>query len=284
MRDHVREFRLATMCRVLKVQRSGYYAWRRSPLSARARSDQRLLGMIKQQWLESDGVYGHRKVTKDLRDLGEFCSRHRVRRLMKAEGLRAQVGYGRRPRPRSGPEGTVAGNVLARAFTTAAPNRAWVTDITYIRTHEGWLFLAVVLDLFSRQVVGWAMRSTQHTGVVLQALLAAVWRRKPMPGLLLHSDQGSQFTSEEWQSFLGAHGIVCSMSRRGNCHDNAVAESFFQLLKRERIKRRIYATHDDARADVFDYIEMFYNPKRRHGSNGDVSPVEFERRYAQSGF
>lgn len=283
MRDHVREFRLTTMCRVLKVHRSGYYAWRRSPLSARAKSDQRLLGLIKQQWLESGGVYGHRKVTKDLRDLGEGCSRHRVRRLMKAEGLRAQVGYGRRPRPRGGAEGTIAGNVLAREFTAAAPNRAWVTDITYIRTHEGWLFLAVVIDLFSRQVVGWAMRSTQHTDVVLQALLSAVWRRKPNPGLILHSDQGSQFTSEEWQAFLQAHGIVCSMSRRGNCHDNAVAESFFQLLKRERIKRRIYATHANARADVFDYIEMFYNPKRRHSSNGDLSPLEYERRHARSG-
>ena len=283
MRDHTREFRLAAMCRVLKVHRSGYYAWLHSPVSERSRADQRLLGLIKHQWLESGGVYGHRKIATDLREIGEGCSRHRVRRLMKNEGLRAQVGYGKRPRPRSGPEGTVAGNVLARAFTVPAPNRAWVTDITYIRTYEGWLFLAVVLDLFSRQIVGWAMRSTQHTDVVLQALLSAVWRRKPKPGLLLHSDQGSQFTSEEWQAFLKAHGIVCSMSRRGNCHDNAVAESFFQLLKRERIKRKIYATHADARADVFDYIEMFYNPKRRHGSIGDLSPVEFEKRFAENG-
>jgi putative transposase len=283
MRDHADEFRLTTMCRVLKVHRSGYYAWRRSPLSARAKDDRRLLGLITQQWLESDRVYGHRKVTTDLRELGEACSRHRVRRRMKGEGLRAQVGYGKRPRPRGGLEGTVAGNVLNREFVTAAPNEAWVTDITYIRTYEGWLFLAVVLDLFSRQVVGWAMRSSQHTDVVLQALLSAVWRRKPKPGLILHSDQGCQFTSEDWQAFLKAHGIVCSMSRRGNCHDNAVAESFFQLLKRERIKRRIYATHADARADVFNYIELFYNPKRRHGSNGDLSPVEFEKRYALSG-
>ena len=283
MRDHAQEFRLAVMCRVLKLHRSGYYAWLASPQSVRAKSDQRLLGLIKQFWLESGGIYGHRKITKDLRDIGETCSKHRVARLMKIDGLRAQVGYGRRPRFRGGAPGTVAGNVLARAFTVTEPNRAWVTDITYIRTHEGWLFLAVVLDLFSRQIVGWAMRSTQHTDVVLQALLAAVWRRKPKPGLLLHSDQGSQFTSEEWQAFLKAHGIVCSMSRRGNCHDNAVAESFFQLLKRERIKRKIFSTHGDARAEVFDYIEMFYNPKRRHGSNGGLSPVEFERQFAESG-
>ncbi len=169
---------------------------------------------------------------------------------------------------------------LARAFTAQKPNQAWVTDITYIRTYEGFLYLAVVLDLFSRQVVGWATRPTQHTDLMLQALLAAVWRRKPEPGLLLHSDQGSQFTSEDWQSFLKAHGIVCSMSRRGNCHDNAAMESFFQLLKRERIKQRIYSTHTDARGDVFDYIELFYNPKRRHSSNDGMSPIEFENRYA----
>jgi putative transposase len=280
MSSHAREFRLSAMCRVLGVHRSGYYAWRRTPLSGRAKEDGRLLGLIKQCWLESGGVYGQRKLALELRDLGERCSRHRTGRLMKSEGLRALVGYGRRPRPRGGEVAQVAANVLDRNFSIAEPNKAWVTDITYIRTHAGWLYLAVVLDLFSRQVVGWAMRSTQHTDVVLQALLAAVWRRKPEPGLLLHSDQGSQFTSEEWQAFLKSHGIVCSMSRRGNCHDNAVAESFFQLLKRERIKRRIYVDHAEARADVFDYIEMFYNPRRRHGSSGGLSPVEFERRYS----
>ena len=193
------------------------------------------------------------------------------------------LGYRRKPRSPGGVAATVADNILDRDFSPAAPNVAWVTDITYIRTHQGWIFLAVVIDLFSRQVVGWAMRSTQHTDVVLQALLAAVWRRKPPSGLLLHSDQGCQFTSLEWQNFLALHGIVCSMSRRGNCHDNAVVESFFQLLKRERIKRRIYTTHDEARADVFDYIEMFYNSKRRHGSSGGLSPVEFEKRHAEGG-
>jgi putative transposase len=283
MRDHTREFRLIVMCRVLGVQRSGYYAWRLSPHSARAKEDQRLLGLIKHAWLDSGSIYGHRKIAIDLRELGESCSRHRVRRLMKQDGLRALVGYGKRPRALNGPTGAVAGNVLARAFNAATPNQSWVTDITYIRTYEGFLYLAVVLDLFSRQIVGWATRSTPHTDLVLQALLAAVWRRKPKAGLLLHSDQGCQFTSQDWQSFLKAHGIVCSMSRRGNCHDNAAMESFFQLLKRERIKRKIYTTHDEARSDVFDYIEMFYNPKRRHSANGGVSPVEFEKRYALNG-
>lgn len=283
MKQHADQFGLAAMCRMLGVHRSGYYAWLKEPASDRDRDDQRLLGLIKHSWLESGSVYGHRKVTTDLRELGETCSRHRVARLMKSEGLRAMVGYGRRPRPLSGPVGSVAKNVLARGFKVSEPNRAWVTDITYIRTYDGFLYLAVVLDLFSRQVVGWATRPTQHTDLVLQALLAAVWRRKPAPGLLLHSDQGTQFTSEDWQSFLREHDIVCSMSRRGNCHDNAAMESFFQLLKRERIKRRIYSNHDEARADVFQYIEMFYNPKRRHSSNDGLSPVEFEKRYALNG-
>lgn len=271
------------MCRVLKVNRSGYYAWLKSPVSNRAKEDRRLLGLIKHHWLASGSVYGHRKVTKDLRDLGERCSRHRVHRLMRAEGLRAQVGYGRKPRFHGGPVSAAASNVLDRQFDVTAPDRVWASDFTYIRTHEGWMYLAVVLDLFSRQVVGWAMRDRADTDLVLQALLSAIWRRKPKPGTLVHSDQGSVYTSDDWRSFLSAHGLTCSMSRRGNCHDNAPVESFFGLLKRERIRRRIYPTKDAARTDVFDYIEMFYNPKRRHSSNGGLSPVEFEQRYAQRG-
>jgi putative transposase len=213
MREHLREFRLCVMCRVLVVHRSGYYAWLRQQASARERDDERLLGRIKHFWLASGAVYGHRKITLDLREAGETCSRHRVRRLMKREGLRAQVGYGSKPRFRGGPVGVV-GNVLDRTFTPTAPNRAWVTDITYIRTYEGWLFLAAVMDLYSRQIVGWAMRPAMTTDLVLQALLAAVWKRKPAPGVLVHSDQGSQFTSEDWRSFLKAHHMEASMSRR----------------------------------------------------------------------
>ena len=232
--------------------------------------------------MASGTVYGHRKITLDLREAGETCSRHRVRRLMKREGLRAQVGYGSKPRFRGGPVGMVD-NVLDRAFAPTAPNTVWVTDITYIRTYEGWLFLAAVMDLYLRQIVGWATRPTMTTDLVLQALLTAMWKRKPPPGVLVHSDQGSQFTSDDWRSFLKAHHMQPSMSRRGNCHDNAVAESFFGALKRERIKRRIYPTRAAATSDVFDYIEMFYNPIRRHGSAGDLSPVEYEKRYALSG-
>lgn len=283
MRDHVREFRLRSMCWVFKVHPSGYYDWLRSPQSARAREDQRLSGLIKQAWLESGCVYGSRKICDDLRALGERCSRHRVARLMRLEGLRAQVGYRRRPRAAGGKPSVVAPNVLEQRFAVAEPNTHWVTDITYLRTYEGFLYLAVVLDLYSRQVVGWSMQARMHDDLALQALLMAVWRRKPRPGLILHSDQGSQFTGHQWQAFLKAHGIVCSMSRRGNCHDNAVAESFFQLLKRERVKRRIYASHEEARADVFDYIELFYNPRRRHGNNQGLAPVEFEQRFSTNG-
>lgn len=253
------------------------------PASGRTRDDARLLGLIKQSWLESGTVYGYRKVCADLRDLGERCGRHRVARLMHAEGLKAQRGYGRRPSHRGGPPATIAPDRLEQRFDVAQPDCQWVTDITYLRTHEGWLYLAVLIDLFSRQVVGWAMQGQMRTELVLQALTKALWRRRPSPGLVLHSDQGSQFTSGDWQAFLRDHGIECSMSRRGDCHDNAVAESFFQLLERERVRQKIYLTREDERADVFDYIEMFYNGKRRYGASGGLAPVEYERRFRQSG-
>ena len=251
----------------------------KQPASPRQQEDERLTGLVKQSWLESGAVYGYRKIHRDLRDLGEACGKHRVAKLMKREGLRSQTGYQRRKGHYGGKSMQAAPNTLARQFKVPAPNISWVTDITYIRTQEGWLYLAVVLDLFSRQIVGWAMKSRMTADLAVDALLMAVWRRKPKQPVLVHSDQGSQFTGGEWQDFLKAHNLSCSMSRRGNCHDNAVAESFFQLLKRERIKRRIYATRDEARSDVFDYIEMFYNPIRRHGSNDGLSPVEFERQF-----
>lgn len=266
----------------LKVHPSGYYAWLSEPQSVRAKDDQRLLGLIKHSWLESGGVYGYRKIHDDLREVGEDCGRHRVARLMRLEGLRSQTGYRRRPGKYGGKPAVVSPNLLKRQFDVVEPNKVWVTDITYIRTYEGWLYLAVVLDLFSRQVVGWSMKSQMTSDLAIDALLMAVWRRKPKQEVMVHSDQGSQYSSSDWRSFLKANNLVASMSRRGNCHDNAVAESFFQLLKRERIKRKIYTMREDARSDVFDYIEMFYNVKRRHGFNNQLSPVEFEKRYAMS--
>lgn len=267
------------LCHVLNVHPSGYYAWKRNSHSTRHHEDQRLLSLMEASWTESGRVYGYRKVHHDLRALGEHCSRHRVARLMRSQSWRAQVGYRRRPGYYGGARHNIVANVLDRQFDVAAPNLAWVTDITYIRTYEGWLYLAVVVDLFSRQVVGWSMDSRMEKDLVLQALLAAVWRRKPKQTVLVHSDQGSQFTSHEWASFLTMHNLQPSMSRRGNCHDNAVAESFFQLLKRERIKRKIYKTRELARQDIFDYIEMFYNPIRRHSHAANLSPVNYERQY-----
>jgi putative transposase len=268
------------LCRLLEVHPSGYYAWQKHPRSAGTIVNQRLTGLIKQFWLESGGVYGYRKIHCDLRDIGEQCGENRVYRLMRAAGLRAQVGY-RRPRHRSGPASVLAPNRVQQKFEVANPNDTWVTDITHIRTHEGWLYLAVVIDLYSRKVVGWSMHSRIKKELVLNALLMAVWRRKPGSLVTVHSDQGSQYTSHDWQAFLDANNLQASMSRRGNCHDNAVAESFFQLLKRERIKRHIYSTRDDARGDVIDYIEMFYNSRRRHGFNEMLSPVEYEKQFIE---
>ncbi|MBY0242802.1 MAG: IS3 family transposase [Burkholderiaceae bacterium] len=281
IRDFQGVYPVRRLCKMLEVHPSGFYAWCLQPESARAKEDKRLLGHIKQSWLESGAVYGYRKVSDDLRELGERCGINRVHRLMRSAGIRSQTGYSKRKWKSGGPPSIVAPNLLQRQFDVEEPNRVWVTDITYIRTYEGWLYLAVVLDLFSRQVIGWSMGARIDTDLAMNALLMAVWRRRPENTVMVHSDQGSQFSSYDWRNFLKEHNLEASMSRRGNCHDNAVAESFFQLLKRERIKRKTYATRDDARQDIFDYIEMFYNPKRRHGGNERLSPVEYEKRYFQ---
>ncbi|ELC5607164.1 IS3 family transposase [Salmonella enterica subsp. enterica serovar Mbandaka] len=280
IRDNTCCWPVRLLCRVLDVHPSGFYAWLQQPHSQRHQADLRLTGQIKQFWLESGCVYGYRKIHLDLRDSGQQCGVNRVWRLMKRVGIKAQVGY-RSPRARKGEASIVSPNRLQRQFNPDAPDKRWVTDITYIRTHEGWLYLAVVVDLFSRKIIGWSMQSRMTKDIVLNALLMAVWRRNPQKQVLVHSDQGSQYTSHEWQSFLKSHGLEGSMSRRGNCHDNAVAESFFQLLKRERIKKKIYGTREEARSDIFDYIEMFYNSKRRHGSSEQMSPTEYEKQYYQ---
>ena len=262
---------------MLGVHPSGFYAWLKHPLSRRAKEDARQTDLIRQAWEDSGKVYGYRKLHDDLLDQGEQCCPNRVARLASQAGIKAQVGYKRRPGSYGGRPSVVIDNTLDRQFAASAPDKAWVTDITYIRTHEGFAYLAVVIDLYSRRIVGWQMQSRQTTDLVCQALLMAVWRRKPKGTVLIHSDQGTQFTSMEWASFLKAHNLTHSMSRRGNCHDNAVAESFFNLLKRERIRRRTYKTRGQARQDVFGYIEMFYNPVRKHATNGMLSPINYER-------
>lgn len=277
MAQHRPLFSVRAMCRCLRVHPSGFYAWLKNPLSKRAREDKRQTKLIKKAWKESGKVYGYRKLHDDLLDQGETCCPNRVARLASLAGIKAQIGYKRRPGTYGGKPSIVVDNTLDRQFDVSAPDTVWVTDITYIKTYEGFAYLAVVIDLYSRRVVGWSMQGRQTTDVALQALLSAVWRRKPQNKVLIHSDQGSQFTSMDWASFLKHHYLEHSMSRRGNCHDNAVAESFFNLLKRERIRRRTYRTREEARRDVFEYIEMFYNPKRKHARNGMLSPIEFER-------
>jgi putative transposase len=274
IKTHQQEFDTAVMCRLLDVSRSGFYAWLRKPLSKRAVEDARLLGLIRASYTASHGVYGAPRIFLDLREAGETCSKHRVARIMRANHLKARHGY-RAPRYTTGHPSLLTPNTLQRGFTVHRPNHAWVTDITYIRTWEGWLYLAVVMDLYSRRIVGWATKPTIARELVLDALLMAVRRRKPLH-TLIHSDQGSQFGSDAWRRFCHAHHLEPSMSRRGNCGDNAVAESFFSSLKKERIKKRIYTTREIAKAEIAEYIEMFYNRTRRHSHLSGVSPEAFE--------
>lgn len=278
IQQHQGDFPIRQLCSLFDVHPSGFYAWLKSPRSKRQQEDERQSGLIKQFWLESGGVYGYRKLYSDMRELGEAIGINRVHRLMQLASLKAQVGY-RKPRSRTGKVHIVTPNKLDRQFNVLVPNQSWVTDITYIKTHEGWLYLAVVIDLFSRRVIGWSMQQRITKELALNALLMAVWRRKPAVKVTVHSDQGSQYTSHDWHTFLKNNGLEGSMSRRGNCHDNAVAESFFQLLKRERVKRKIYSTRKEARQDIFEYIELFYNCQRRHGSNNQLSPVEYEKNF-----
>ncbi|RDI96790.1 IS3 family transposase [Dyella solisilvae] len=271
---HRNDYSIQAMCRLLGVARAGYYAWLDHPISDRAQEDTRLLKLIRASFVASHGIYGAPRVFQDLRELGETCSKHRVARLMRENGLRALHGYRTRHIPVAKPSALIP-NVLQRQFTASYPNEVWVTDITYIRTWQGWLYLAVVVDLFSRKVVGWAAKHTIRRDLVLDAVTKAIRRRRPRK-TLIHSDQGTQYASDAWRRFCKANHLEPSMSRRGNCWDNAVAESFFGSLKKERIKKRIYANREVAIQDISSYIDEFYNPTRRHSHLGGVSPDEFE--------
>ncbi|QLY63171.1 IS3 family transposase [Citrobacter freundii] len=274
--EHRTVWGVMTMCRVLDVARAGFYAWLHNPVSARDKDNQRLLTLIRDSYSLSGGVYGYRQVHGDLNEIGETCGKNRVGRIMQLNRIKAVRGY-KAPRRIAGRPSVVAPNRVQRQFTVVRANQVWVTDITYIRTWQGWLYLAVVIDLFARNVVGWSMKPTLSRELALDALMMAVWRRKPDGEVIVHSDQGSQYGSDDWQRFCRANNLVPSMSRRGNCWDNAVAESFFSSLKKERIRKRIYKTRDLARADIFDYIEVFYNRARRHSHLGGVSPEAFEQ-------
>lgn len=274
IKAHRHQYSVQMMCRTLEVAPSGYYAWLLQPVSNRDQEDARLLRLIRASFVASHGIYGAPRVFLDLREAGETCSKHRVARLMRQAHLRARHGY-RVRRSAAGRPSVLIPNLLKRQFTATRPNAAWVTDITYIRTWQGWLYLAVVMDLFSRLIVGWAAQPTIRGELVLNAVLMAVRRRRPR-GTLIHSDQGTQFGSDAWRRFCRSNRLEPSMSRKGNCWDNAVAESFFSSLKKERIKKQIYKNRELATADVADYIETFYNRIRRHSHLGGLSPEQFE--------
>jgi putative transposase len=271
------------MCETLEVSHSGFYAWLKRPPSQRERADVRLLSQVRASFTASDEAYGARRVWRDLQAWGFDCGLHRVERLMRSASLKARRARRRRPQD-SGERLTesIANNLLDRQFEASGPNQKWTADFTYLWTHEGWLFVAVVLDLFSRKVVGWSSNSRMTAQLVMDALMTAIWRRGTPLSVLHHSDRGSQYTSERFQDLLDELGIQCSMSRSGNCWDNAVVESFFASLKTERTDHRQYSTRDEAKAEVFDYIERFYNPKRRHSTLGYVSPIEFENMAAMA--
>lgn len=259
------------------VSRSGFYAWLTRPPGKRALEDERIAPKVRASFLASDRTYGARRVWHDVLADGIDCGLHKIERLMRQQALRARPRRRGLP-PDKGVRGAAvaSANILDRQFQAQQPNQKWIADFTYVWTAEGWLYVAVVIDLFSRRVVGWSMSASMVAQLVADALVMAVWRRGKPDVLLHHSDQGSQYTSDQFQRLMVDQGITCSMSRSGNVWDNAAMESFFSSLKTERIARKVYRTRDQARADVFDYIKRFYNPRRRHSTNGYLSPIEFE--------
>jgi putative transposase len=270
---------VAWLCDALGVSRSGFHAWLNKAPSKRTRDDEEIGAKVRASFIGSARTYGARRVWRDVLAEGVFCGLHRIERLMQAQAFRA------RPRRRGLPKddglqfaSVIAPNVLDREFSAERPNRKWIADFTYVWTAEGWLYVAAVIDLFSRRVVGWSMKAEMNAQLVADALIMAIWRRGKPDALLHHSDQGSQYASDQFQRLMADNGVVCSMSRSGNVWDNAAMESFFSSLKTERIGRKVYHSRDQARADVFDYIERFYNIVRRHSTIGYLSPVEFERK------
>jgi putative transposase len=251
----------------------------KTPISNRAKANVELLSQIKEAYMQSNSAYGYRNIHKDLAELGVKVNKKRVARLMREAKLFGAGATKSRPRHKSGKPHKAHPNHLGQCFSVKTPNEVWVTDITYIKTYEGWIYLAVVLDLFSRKIVGWAANHRMTTSLALEALKMVTTRQRPYNSVLIHSDQGSQYGSYEWQAMLKKCNLTPSMSRRGNCYDNAVAESFFKSFKRECVKRQIFITREQAKSEIFYYIEMFYNSKRRHSYLGYISPNEFERRY-----
>jgi len=280
IQEHDRRYPIRLMCRALAVSPAGYYAWRTRPESHRSVRNRALLLTIRVIHRESRETYGSPSIWDALLKQGHDVGEHRVARLMRVEGIRAKTGMKWRATTQSNPRLPVAANTLDRQFTIAAPNRVWAGDLTYVWTTEGWLYLAVILDLYSRRVIGWAMGHRLTVELAERALTMALTNRTPTAGLLHHSDRGSQYAATSYQQLLAAHGITASMSRKGNCWDNACIESFFGTLKRELVYPRHYATREEATRDIFEYIEVFYNRQRRHSTLGYDSPAEYEARTA----
>ena len=274
---HRNEFRVWLMCRVLGVSRGGFYLWLKRPESQRSVENGRLVEAIRAIHRESRGVYGSPRVHARLRAQSGRYGRNRIARLMREMQIQGKRRRKFRVTTDSDHTLPISGNILDRKFTIGMPNKAWVADITYIATKEGWLYLAGVMDLYSRRIVGWAMGSRISRHLVERALWMAICNRGPKPGLLHHSDRGCQYASHDYRKLLERRGIVCSMSRKGNCWDNAVMESFFGTLKTELVYHREYETREEARSDIFDYIEVFYNRKRLHSALGYRSPADFEK-------
>jgi len=267
---------ISRLCRVMQVSTSGYYGWVSRPQSEHARRDQDLKGMIRAAYTASHGIYGSPRIHEDLKALGEAVGEKRVARLMQEEAWVARSVKAFKKTTLSNHGLPVAQNVLAQDFTASKPNQRWVSDITYIRTQAGWLYLAVVMDLYSRAIVGWAMDKHMAAELVCDALKMALCRRRIKDGLIAHSDRGSQYAGGDYQALLHDQGIRCSMSGVGNCYDNAAMESFFHSLKTEWVDHYPYLTREQAKGSVFEYIEIFYNRKRRHSYVNQMAPMQFE--------
>ena len=280
IQKHDRRYPIRLMCRALAVSAAGYYAWRARPESARSIHTRTLLSAIRVIHQESRETYGSPSIWDVLVKQGHRIGEHRVARLMRQNGLRAKTVKKWRATTQSNHRLPVAKNTLNRQFAVEHPNRVWAGDLTYVWTTEGWLYLAVILDLYSRRVIGWAMGHRLTVELAEHALRMALTNRQPTAGLLHHSDRGSQYAATSYQRLLNEHGITISMSRTGNCWDNACVESFFGTLKRELVYHRHYATREDATRDIFEYIAVFYNRKRRHSTLAYHSPAEYEARMA----
>ena len=274
---HRENYPVTLMCQVLAVTPSGYYAWRKRPASQRKMADTELLTKIEEIYVQSRHTYGSPRIHAVLRDQGIRCSCKRVARLMRQAGLQVKRKRSYKVTTQSNHNLPVAPNLLKQQFTADRPNQIWLADITYVATAEGWLYLAAILDLYSRRIVGWSMQPTLNRKLVLAALNMALKQRRPPAGLLHHSDRGSQYASGDYQALLADYDLLPSMSRRGNCYDNAPMESFFASLKTECIQGIVYPTRSVARAELFDYIELFYNRQRIHSQLGYRSPVAYEQ-------